>query len=78
MAKITVYSRSNVTGNPYLWRPNGNIVKKDKEVPLKELNKEHYCDGVNDFLTTYVSKRVWVVQSGSWEAPLYVQCYYVE
>jgi hypothetical protein len=75
---IRVYSRSNVSGDPYLWRPSPNMQKK--EIPLEKLGEQTtaYCDGVNDFLTTYVAKRIWVTQTGIWLAPLYVQCFYVE
>lgn len=79
MANIKVYSRSNVAGDPYLWRPPSNMQKK--EVPTAEIgvpSSENTCDGVNDYLTTYVTKRIWVAQTGVWLAPLYVQCFYVQ
>lgn len=78
MAKPSVYSRSNVVGDPYLWRPSPNNFQKTREVPVEELTKELTCDGVNDFITTYVAKRIWIAQTGMWSAPLYVQCFYVE
>lgn len=79
MANIRVYSRSNVSGNPYLWRPEPN--QPQKEVPLADLSNrsaQQGCNGENDFQTTYVAKRIWVTQTGVWLAPLYVQCNYVE
>ena len=79
MANIRVYSRSNVSGDPYLWRPTPN--QPNKEVPqtnIAEKTSESGCDGVNDFVTTYVAKRIWITQTGIWLAPLYVQCNYVE
>ena len=74
---IRTYSQSNVTGDPYLWRPSASDYRKIQEVPLEQLANERICDGVNDFKTTYVAKRIWVVQTGVWMAPLYVQCDYV-
>jgi len=78
MGTIKVYSRSNVSGNPYLWRPAANV--SHKEVPTEKManTTTTTCDGVNDFTTTYVAKRIWVTQTGIWLAPLYVQCAYVE
>jgi hypothetical protein len=79
MANIRVYSRSNVSGNPYLWRPQANI--PNKEIPLTDIaekSAQSGCDGINDYVTTYVSKRIWVAQTGIWLSPLYVQCSYVE
>lgn len=74
---ISTYSQSNIGGDPYLWRPSPADYRKIQEVPLQQLASERTCDGVNDFETTYVSKRIWVVQTGVWLAPLYVQCDYV-
>lgn len=77
MANIRVFSRSNVTGNPYLWRPTPSNYNQ-KTPAAGTLTQELTCDSVNDFKTTYVTKRIWIVQSGSWSAPLYVKCNYVE
>lgn len=78
MTNIRTFSRSNVVGDPYLWRPNANILKKTATSEGLGINKSADCDGVNDFITTYVAKRIWVAESGIWLAPLYVQCDYVE
>jgi hypothetical protein len=75
---IRVFSRSNVAGSPYLWRPVPGTMQKKTKVPVEELVKEHTCDGINDFETTYVTNRIWIPSTGSWTAPLYVQCFYVE
>jgi hypothetical protein len=74
---INTYSRSNVAGDPYLWRPTSSDYRKIQEIPLAKLTSEHACDNVNDFETTYVSKRIWIAQTGTWLAPPYVQCEYV-
>jgi len=78
MANKKVFSQSNVTGNPFLWLPSGNI--SPKELPLENLGYTTglVCDGVNDFITTYMAKRVWITEDGIWLAPLYVDCSYVE
>ena len=76
MAQVKVYSRSNVTGNPYLWRPQTNIFKK--EHPAGELGAELICDNENDFRTTYMVKRVWDNVAGVMTAPVYVVCDYVQ
>jgi hypothetical protein len=78
MGTIKVYSRSNVSGNPYLWRPAANVSHKETPVENMAVTTTTTCDGVNDFVTTYVAKRIWVTQTGVWLAPLYVQCAYVE
>ena len=78
MAKSRVFSRSNVVGNPYLWRPNLSNKNHLKEIPIGLVGTELTCDGINDFKTTYMTKRVWVAETGMWSAPLYVLCNYVE
>ena len=78
MANTQVFSQSNVTGNPFLWMPSGNLVPK--ELPLENLGYTTglVCNDVNDFITTYMTKRIWLTESGIWLAPPYVQCAYVE
>jgi hypothetical protein len=76
MANVKVYSRSNVSGNPFLWQPLPNRVSKN--IPISELGKENICDNNNDFKTTYMTKRIWIAQTGVWSSPPYVQCNYVE
>jgi hypothetical protein len=76
MANVKVYSQSNVAGNPSIWRPKPNNIPKN--IKVKELGAEAVCDGVNDFRTTYMVKRVWDAQLGVMTAPVYVTCNYVE
>lgn len=77
MSNVRIYSRSNVAGNPYLWRPTGNISKKS--IPSDVTSRGGAtCDDINDFITTYVVKRIWITLSGVWSQPPYVQCAYVE
>lgn len=78
MGTVKVYSRSNVSGSPYLWRPTAKITQKEISTETIAESTTSLCDGINDFATTYVAKRIWVTQTGIWKAPLYVQCNYVE
>lgn len=77
MGNIQVFSRSTTTGNPYLWRPTGGN-NFTKDVPIAELGIERICNKENDFITTYVNKRIWVATIGAWSAPPYVECDYVQ
>jgi hypothetical protein len=78
MANPKVFSQSNVTGNPFLWLPSGSIFKKELSAGNLDYAYGVVCNDVNDFITTYMTKRVWITESGIWLAPPYVQCAYVE
>lgn len=76
MGNVKVYSRSNVAGNPSLWRPLPNNFQKD--IPLGALGRELTCDNENDYITTYTSVRTWNATLGIMVSPPYVECDYVE
>ena len=76
MANIKVYSRSNVTGTPSLWRPLPNNFQKD--ITIGQLGAELVCDDQNDFQTTYMTNRIWNPAISAIISPPYVQCDYVE
>lgn len=68
--------RSRVTGSKLTWSPTPNRLSKN--VSGVRVQPESICDGVNDFKTTYVQERVFNKGTQTWEAPLYVECNYVE
>lgn len=76
MANNNVYSRSNVRGSASMWTPLPNTF--DKHISIVDLGNELVCDGINDFKTTYMEKRIWNPQKNIMTAPLYTDCNYVE
>ena len=76
MNKRILISKINSVGS---MRNNSSFSKRSDNISGNSLNANRpYCSIDNDNITTYVQKKVWVVEKSIYQYPPYVECEYVE